>query len=333
MRILSVCIAALVISPLPSYGTAVSVNLGTASTFAVLGATTVTNTGLSIITGDLGVAPGTAITGFPPGSLIGIEYAGGSVAAQAQADLNTAYNFAASTVDEPSCNVLTGVNLGGMTLAPGVYCFSSSALLSAGTGILTLDAQGNSNAVFVFQIGSTLTTGSGSSVDLINNAQGANIFWQVGSSATLGIGTAFEGNILADSSITLNTNATIGGVSPGECGSALALIGAVTMDTNTVSVCQASGVPEPSTAYLLLLVGVPALLCLRLSPRRMVWRLAPSSTGPPRRFGRTARSRILVALLFGGQGIEERNNGTSAECAERRRCNGKDGAPGRSRVS
>ena len=123
---------------------------------------------------------------------------------------------------------LTGQNLGGLTLTPGVYSFSSSAQL---TGTLTLDAQGDPNALFVFQIGSTLTTASNSSVVFINGGQGNNTFWQVGSSATLGTGTAFTGNILALASITLTTGANI------RCGRALARNGAVTQDHNNIDPC------------------------------------------------------------------------------------------------
>ena len=200
--------------------------LGTTETFAVLGASTVTNTGSSVINGDLGVWPGLAIVGFPPGTVNGTTHAGDAVALQAQSDLVIAYNDLAGQ----ACDLdLTSQDLGGMTLTPGAYCFSSSAQL---TGTLTLDAQGDSNAVFVFQIGSTLTTASGAVVQVINVNGGSdcNIFWQVGSSATLGTGTTFEGSILALTSITLTTSANVSG-------RVLARNGAVTLDTNTVSVC------------------------------------------------------------------------------------------------
>ena len=178
-------------------------DLGTAASFGVLGGSTVTNTGSSVITGNLGVSPGTAITGFPPGTVTGTIYSAGAVAAQAQIDNTTAYNFLAS---RPTTVDLTGQNLGGLTLVPGVYNFSSSAQL---TGILTLNGLGNPNSVFIFNIGSTLTTASASTVLLINGAQGGNVFWRVGSSATLGTTTSFTGDILALTSITLNTGATI----------------------------------------------------------------------------------------------------------------------------
>lgn len=212
--------------------------LGTADSFAVLAGSTVTNTGPTTLTGDLGVWPGTAITGFPPGIVVsGTIHAGDGVAMQAQADVTTAYNVLAG--EAPNQN-LTGQDLGGMTLFAGVYHFSSSAGL---TGHLILDAQGNPNARFDFQIGSTLTTASNATVEVINGGDDCNVYWQVGSSATLGTGTAFEGHILALASITMNTNATI------LDGSALARNGAVTLDSNSITVCDA--VPEPSSIFAL----------------------------------------------------------------------------------
>jgi hypothetical protein len=259
MRFLGSCLAVLVISPLGAYASVI-VDLGTADPFAVLAGQTVTNTGAANVHGNLGVWPGTSITGFPPGIVTGgTIHNSDAVAMQAQSDLTTAYNFAAGEV----CNVnLTGQDLGGLTLTPGTYCFTSSAQL---TGTLTLNAQGDPNAVFVFQIGSTLMTASSSSVVFTNSGQGDSVFWQVGSSATLGTTTAFAGNILALTSISLNTGANI------QCGRALARNGAVTMDTNNVSIdtagCETtaggSAVPEPSTASLLLLIGAPGLLWLR----------------------------------------------------------------------
>jgi hypothetical protein len=198
--------------------------LGTTQTFAILGGSTVTNTGSSVLTGDLGAWPGLAITGFPPGTVSGTTHKGDAVALQAQSDLITAYNVLAGEAYDTD---LTGQDLGGLTLTPGTYRFSSSAQL---TGTLTLNAQGNPNAVFVFQIGSTLTTASNSVVGFINGGSNCKVFWQIGSSATLGTGTTFAGSILALTSVTLNTSASVSG-------RVLARNGAVTLDTNAVSVC------------------------------------------------------------------------------------------------
>jgi type VI secretion system secreted protein VgrG len=269
MRLVGICIVALAMSPLSSYASLVSVDLGMADPFAVLAGSTVTNTGATTVHGNLGVWPGTAVTGFPPGIISGgTMHDSDAVAMQAQSDLTTAYNVAAGAACG-SGNILTGQNLGGLTLTPGVYCFTSSAQL---TGTLTLNALGNANAVFIFQIGSTLTTASSSSVVFTNGGEGDSVFWQVGSSATLGTTTNFAGNILALTSITLDTGANIG------CGRALARNGAVTMDTDSVSIdtagCETtsggSPVPEPATGSLLLLIGAPGLLWLRKFRRREV---------------------------------------------------------------
>jgi hypothetical protein len=207
-----------------------TVSLGTANSFAVLAATTVTNTGPTVINGDLGVSPGSAVTNFPPGIVNGTIHAADGVALQAQSDLTTAYNDAAGR----SCNVdLTGQDLGAMTLTTGVYCFSTSAQL---TGTLTLNAQGNPNAVFIFQIGTTLVTASASTVSLINRAQSCRVFWQVGSSTTLGTTTTFRGNVLALTSNGADTGATVDG-------RLLARNAAVTLDSNRVTraACDATG--------------------------------------------------------------------------------------------
>ncbi len=200
------------------------VGLGTADSFAVLAGSTVTNTGPSVIHGDLAVSPGTAVTGFPPGTVFGTIHAADGVAGQAKTDLTTAYNDAAGRTPP---NSVSG-NLGGQTLTPGVYKSTSSLGL---TGALTLDAQGDPNAVFVFQAGSTLITASGSSVNLIGGAQACNVFWQVGSSATLGTNSTFRGNILALTSGTLNTGANVDG-------RVLARNGAVTLDDNVITTAR-----------------------------------------------------------------------------------------------
>ena len=216
----------------------------------------------------MGVYPGSSITGT--GSVTGSFAVITEAAAllQAQTDLTAAYNAAAAL---GATHDLSGQNLGGMTLVPGVYSFSSEALLTAGTKTLTLNAEGNANAQFVFQITSTLTTASNSSVVTINGGltPDCSVFWQVGSSATLGTGTAFEGHILALTSIALQTGATI------LDGSALARNGAVTLDTNTITNCvpgSALATPEPG-AMTLALIGAPlmglfALVGKRLRERR-----------------------------------------------------------------
>lgn len=214
----------------PSTVFAQAPNLGTAADFAVLAGSTVTNTGATTLYGSLGVSPGSAVTGFPPAIVVapGGTFIADAVAVQAQIDLATAYNAAAS---RPTTADLTGQNLGGLTLTPGVYNFASAAQLN---GTLTLNSLGNPNAVFIFNIGSTLTTGSSSSINVIGGGLGSNVYWRVGSSATLGTTTSFIGDILALTSITLDTGADI------TCGSALARNGAVTLDTNTIAIMRLS---------------------------------------------------------------------------------------------
>ena len=212
-----------------------TVALGVATNFAVLGASTVTNTGPSVVTGDLGVSPGSAVTGFPPGLVGGgTIHAADAIAAQAQSDLTTAYNNAAGRATN---TILTGQDLGGLTLTPGVYGFASSSQL---TGILTLDALGDPNAEFIFQIGSTLTTASASSVRMIHGGNPCNVFWQVGSSATLGTGTVFAGNLMALGFITASTATQV-------TGRLLAMTGAVTLDTNIVDASSCATTTSATT--------------------------------------------------------------------------------------
>lgn len=196
--------------------------LAGAGAFAILAGSTVTNTGATQLTGDMGVSPGTAVTGFPPGTLTGTQHKGNPTSAQAMADLTTAYNDAAGRTQSP---VTVAGNLGGLTLPPGLYKSTSS--LSISSGDLTLDAQGDPNAVFIFQMASTLTTTSGRKVILSGGAKSTNVFWQVGSSATLGSTSVFKGTIMANQSITLNTGVNLNG-------RALTRIGAVTMAANAV---------------------------------------------------------------------------------------------------
>jgi len=202
----------------------VAPSLGRAWSFAVLGGSTVTNTGATSITGDLGVSsPGVSVTGFPPGTQArGIQHVGDPAANQAQVDAQRAYGALAGM---PCTTALTGQDLGGKALAPGVYCFTSSAEL---TGQLVLDGRGSSKGVWVFQVASTLTTATNSSVVMRKGGRASNVFWQVGSGATLGTGTAFIGNVFAHSSITMNTAANLSG-------RALARQ-AVTMDSNNMRV-------------------------------------------------------------------------------------------------
>jgi len=248
------------------YATTVNAGLGSANLFAVLGGSSVSNTGPSSINGNLGLWSGTSMTGFPPGTVSGSIDTGNVLAMQAQMDLTNAYNTASA---QPCGGVLTGQNLGGQTLTAGVYCFASSAQLN---GNLILNAQGNANAVFIFEIGGALTTLSSSQATIINGGTGNNVFWQVGGSATLGTSSQFAGNILALSNITLNAGADI------SCGRALALNGSVNLNTNEISNdgpgCGAgiAAVPEPGTAALLsigLLLGAAGYIHLdRAKSRR-----------------------------------------------------------------
>jgi hypothetical protein len=208
------------------------VSLGAAQSFGVLGGSAVTNTGPTIVIGDVGVSPGSAITGFPPGMVVGGSlHSNDALAVQAHMDMSIAYNDLLGM----TCNTnLSGQDLAGLTLAPGIYCYNTSAFL---TGALILDAQGNPNAIFIIQIGTTLITSTGSSVTVIGGGSPHNVYWQVGTSATLGTGTAFAGHILAAASITVTTGASVQG-------SLLARDGAVTLDSNLIT--NAACTPPPA---------------------------------------------------------------------------------------
>jgi hypothetical protein len=220
------------LSPSPSPPTVLScaqnavtgqgVPLGSDAAFAVLAASTVTNSGPTIVTGNLGLSPGTAVTAFPPGTVVGgVIHAGDPTAAQAQLDLTTAYNNAAGRVNPAA----VPADIGGMVIPPGLYKAPVSLAI---TGNVTLDGQNDPNSVFIFQMASTLTTAVNSTVTLINRADACNIFWQVGSSATLNTASIFNGTILAQASISLGTGATVNG-------RVLARAGAVTLLSNTVT--------------------------------------------------------------------------------------------------
>lgn len=217
----------------PAHAAEARVNLGTTEAFSVLAGTTVTNTGPSVLSSDLGLAPGSAVTGFPPGTVQGAQHVADAVATTAQSDLTIAYNDAAGR----STSATVSADLAGQTLTPGVYSAPSTLALN---GALTLNAQGDPNAVFILRAASTLITGSNSSVLLTNGASPCNVFWQVGSSATLGTGTRFVGTVLALESITLTTGANV-------TGRVLARNGAVTLDTNVITAPNCAAVTPTAT--------------------------------------------------------------------------------------
>lgn len=237
-RLAGIALAIVVIFALPAAAQAAPVDLATAGPFVVLGGTTVTNTGPSVLNGDLGVSPGTELKGFEaPAVVNGARHATDEVAAKAQLDLTKAYDEAAGQSVLPQ-NDLSGTDLGERKLGPGVYRYNAAALL---TGALTLDAEGRYDAEFVFQIGSQLTTESASSVVLVNGASPCNVYWQVGSSADIGTTTAFQGNLMALTSISLKAGATV-------LGRMLARNGQVSLIDNVLTrpVC-ATDTPLPDT--------------------------------------------------------------------------------------
>ncbi|WP_433551932.1 ice-binding family protein [Micromonospora zamorensis] len=232
----------LVAGPRSASAAELPVPLGTAENFAVLAGTTVTNTGLSVVTGDIGVSPGTAVVGFPPGQLNGTIHSNDGPAVQGKSDLAVAYNDAASRAPTD----IVPDELAGTTRTTGVYASTGGTFTISGD--LTLDAEGDPNAVFIFKATSTLITGASSTVNLVNGAQSCNVFWQVGSSATLGANSTFRGNILALTSITVGAGLEVDGRT-------MAINGAVTMDTDTVtrSTCAEPGelsISAPETADL-----------------------------------------------------------------------------------
>jgi type VI secretion system secreted protein VgrG len=273
------------------------------------------------------VSPLTAITGFPPGQVLGAVHAGDAAAEQAQSDLTIAYNDAAGRPSSAAAGVFANE-----TLLPGVYTAVTGLALD---GALTLDGQGNANSVFIFQAGSTLTTASGSSVVLTNGAQACNIFWQVGSSATLGTGTSFKGNIMALTSISVTSGATIEG-------RALARNGSVTLDNNvfvrpgcattptgtaTATVtptATATGIPTQTTTALPLPTTTPAVT----GPATQPAALTPTSTSAAGSNGTSAAAgpaplETPAAISAGGGPLantgegEARNNGINIDSAAR----------------
>ncbi len=220
--------------PRSTYAADAPVPLGDAGTFSVLGATTVTNTGLSTLTGDLGVSPGTAITGFPPGITSGTTHAGDAAAAQAHTDLVTAYADAAGRTPT---GPLLPADLGGSTLTPGVHPAATTLGI---TGTVTLDGLGDLDSIFVIQVGTTLTTAAASNVLLINGAQACHVFWQLGTSGTLGAASTLRGTILAQTSITVGAGVQFEG-------SALARDGAVTLDSDTFTTPPCLAAPPDTT--------------------------------------------------------------------------------------
>lgn len=213
--------------------TETTVDLGTADDFAVLAGTTITNTGSSVINGDLGLSPGTSVTGFLPGKVNGVTQVANATALKAKEDLISAYDSAAGQT--PVTTVPT--ELGGTTKTAGVYDSASGTFEITGT--LTLDAQNDPYAVFIFKTASTLVTAVSSKVVLINGAQACNVFWQVGSSATLQTYSTFKGTIMALTSATVTTGVNVEG-------RVLARNGAVTLDTDTIikATCAIPRLPE-----------------------------------------------------------------------------------------
>lgn len=261
--------------------------LGAADSYAVLAASTITAAGTEVVTGNLGLYPGTSVTGFPPSTVSGSQDIANTAALNAQLSATAAYNdLAARTgaINE------SGNDLGTLTLVAGVYKYNTSAQL---TGTLTLDAGGNPNAVWIFQIGSTLTTASASSVNIINGGSAGNVFWQVGTSATLGTTTAFKGTIIANASITSNNGVTTSG-------RLFALTGAVTFAGSGGNL---SATPLVATSQSITSFTLPANALRR--PGASIRITAWGTTG-------TDSNTKTIALRFGGTILNASATGTSS---------------------
>jgi hypothetical protein len=301
---LSVVISALFLGALSMAALASTApDLGTASTYAVLAGSTVTNTGNTVIHGDLGVSPGSACTGFPtpctgggPGTVSGTIHAGDAQALQAQKDLTAAYGIAASS----PCNFNeTGKNLGSQPpLTPGTYCQTTAPTL---TGTLTLSG----NGVFIFQIGSTLVTGPGATVHLTEGAQPCNVFWQVSSSATLDTTTTFVGTIMALTDISLNDGASIQG-------RALAQTGQVTLIHNVITAptdCRDTTVPGPTATATPTPTATPTATATPTPTATPTATPAPTASPTPAAAlattggGPAGGSPWMVVLIAGGIGV------------------------------
>jgi len=252
-----------------------TVPLGTADNFAVLAGSTITNTGMSGITGDLGLSPGTSVTGFPPGTLNGTQHVADAAALQAQNDLTNAYTNA---VGQTPVSTI-GTELGGTTQGPGVYDSASGTFGINGT--LILDAQGDPNAVFIFKTASTLITAGSSTVVLTNNAQACNVFWQVGSSVTLGTNSTFKGNILALTSATITTGANVQG-------RILARNAAVTIDSGTIT--KATCVAAVSSAAVSSAISSSSASSVSSSSSRSSTRSSSSSSSSSSRSSSSSSS-------------------------------------------